>query len=354
MRRAALILAGAVSAATLVTLAVPVSHYAVWNATASVPTGLYLIRGKASLHVGERVAIAPPPSLRRLLAERRYLPAGIPLLKRVAAVRGQRVTALGRGKSARGTGLLGRGRSAALRSRHRAFQRRVVIKARVVRHRGAAFRSAPLARHVAYLEREGVTRDGSDGQMFDTHSNEADGRAFAARCEADRHHFRFIVSPQDAGQMVDLRTFTRELMQDMARDLETKLDWVAVDHWNTGNPHIHVLVRGVTDGGKDLVIDRGYISAGLRARAEERVTIELGPRSERDIRHALRREIDAERWTSLDRRLHLRRDARGTVDLRSEPSAGGRKDRIFLIGRARVLQRMRDRFFLRAACRVSI
>lgn len=220
------------------------------------------------------------------------------------------------------------------------FQRRVVIKARVVRHRGAAFRSAPLARHVAYLEREGVTRDGSDGQMFDAHSDEADGRAFAARCEGDRHHFRFIVSPEDAGQMVDLRTFTRELMQDMVRDLETKLDWVAVDHWNTGNPHIHVLVRGVADGGKDLVIDRGYISAGLRARAEERVTIELGPRSERDIRHALRREVDAERWTSLDRRLHLRRDARGTVDLRSEPSAGGRRDRIFLIGRARVLQRM--------------
>lgn len=96
MRRAALILAGAVSAATLATLAVPVSHYAVWNATASVPTGLYLIWGKASVHVGERVAIAPPPSLRRLLAERRYLPAGVPLLKRVAAVRGQRVCRSGR------------------------------------------------------------------------------------------------------------------------------------------------------------------------------------------------------------------------------------------------------------------
>ena len=80
-----------VAAATLATLIVPVSHFAIWNRTASVPTGLYLIRGTASLHVGERVAIDPPPELQRLLAERHYLPSGIPLLKRIAAVRGQRV-----------------------------------------------------------------------------------------------------------------------------------------------------------------------------------------------------------------------------------------------------------------------
>jgi conjugative transfer signal peptidase TraF len=91
MMRRRFILAGIVAAATLATLTVPVSRYAVWNATASVPTGLYAIRGKASLHVGERVAIEPPPPLRRLLAERHYLPTGVPLLKRIAAVSGQRV-----------------------------------------------------------------------------------------------------------------------------------------------------------------------------------------------------------------------------------------------------------------------
>jgi conjugative transfer signal peptidase TraF len=91
MTRRGFFLAGVVAAATLATLNVPVSRYAVWNATASVPTGLYAIRGKASLHIGERIAIEPPPELRRLLAERRYLPTGVPLLKRVAAVRSQRV-----------------------------------------------------------------------------------------------------------------------------------------------------------------------------------------------------------------------------------------------------------------------
>ena len=97
MTRHSFILAGVVVAATLATLTMPVSRYALWNATASVPTGLYAIRGKASLHVGERVAVEPPPALRRLLATRGYLPAGIPLIKRIAAVSGQRVCRFGYG-----------------------------------------------------------------------------------------------------------------------------------------------------------------------------------------------------------------------------------------------------------------
>lgn len=91
MIRRRFILAGVVAAATLATLTVPVSRYAVWNASASLPTGLYAIRRKASLHVGERVAIEPPPALRDLMAGRGYLPAGAPLLKRIAAVSGQRI-----------------------------------------------------------------------------------------------------------------------------------------------------------------------------------------------------------------------------------------------------------------------
>jgi conjugative transfer signal peptidase TraF len=91
MIRRRVLLAGAIAAATLATLALPTSRFLVWNTTASVPTGLYWIRDKGHRYVGERVAIEPPPALRRLLAERGYLPTGVPLLKRVAAVAGQRV-----------------------------------------------------------------------------------------------------------------------------------------------------------------------------------------------------------------------------------------------------------------------
>jgi type IV secretory pathway VirD2 relaxase len=235
----------------------------------------------------------------------------------------------------------GRGRSAALTLSLRSPSRRVVIKARVVRHRGNRFRSAPLAKHVTYLRRDGVTRDGTDARMFDARSDAADERAFTEQCEQDRHHFRFIVSPEDAADMADLRAFARELMVDAERDLGTKLDWIAVDHWNTDNPHIHVLVRGRADDGQDLVISRDYISRGFRARAEERVTLELGPRSERDIRSALEKEVEAERWTNLDRALrNVADEGAGIANLRPGSSDSDPELRRLLIGRADKLERL--------------
>lgn len=95
MKRRTIILAGTVAAAALLSAALPVSRVLVWNATASVPTGLYHIRGTASLHVGERVAIDPPPHLQRFLAARGYLPVGMPLLKEIAALPGDKVCRTG-------------------------------------------------------------------------------------------------------------------------------------------------------------------------------------------------------------------------------------------------------------------
>jgi type IV secretory pathway VirD2 relaxase len=243
----------------------------------------------------------------------------------------------GRGKSSR----FGRGRAAALALTLRSPSRRVLIKARVARHRGRSFRQAPLAKHLNYLKRDGVTRDGVDANMFDAGSDRADEHAFADRCSDDRHHFRFIVSPEDAGEMADLRAFTRELMADAERDLGTRLDWVAVDHWNTDNPHVHVLVRGRADDGQDLVISRDYISRGLRTRAEERVTLELGPRTEHEIRSALEREVEAERWTGLDRALRLVADeGAGVADLRLGKEQEDRELRRLMVGRAAKLERL--------------
>lgn len=243
--------------------------------------------------------------------------------------------------SSGGRSAFGRGRFAsAVRGLARA-QRRVVVKARVVRHRGARFRSAPLGKHIAYLQREGVTRDGRDASLFGREGDELDGRAFAARCEEDRHHFRFIVSPEDASKMEDLRAFTRDLMVQAERDLGTQLDWVGVDHWNTDNPHIHVLVRGRADDGTELVISRDYIARGFRARAEQLVELELGPRTAREIAAGLDTEIGAERWTGLDRALRaLADDNAGLADLRpGSPEPRDPETRRRLIGRAQTLER---------------
>ena len=246
-----------------------------------------------------------------------------------------------RSSQGRGRSRFGRGRRAAVSIRLRSNARRVVMKARVVRHQGARFRSAPLPKHIAYLKREGVTRDGEDARMFDATSDMAGERAFAERCEDDRHHFRFIISPEDGAELGDLKTFTRELMLDVERDLGTRLDWVAVDHWNTDNPHVHVLIRGRADDGQDLVISREYISRGFRGRAAERVTLELGPRSEQEIRTALEREVGSDRWTSLDRALRdISDECGGVADLRPGHDTEDPELRGLLLGRAAKLERL--------------
>ncbi|MCW8059257.1 relaxase/mobilization nuclease domain-containing protein [Agrobacterium tumefaciens] len=220
----------------------------------------------------------------------------------------------------------------------------VVIKTRVVRHTA---RSAPLGAHLNYLRREGVTRAANEvsngkshekARMFGPERDDMDVRAFAERCEPDRHHFRFIVSPEDAPDMADLKSYTRELMGQMEKDLGTKLDWVAVDHWNTDNPHIHVILRGHTDDGQDLVISRDYIKEGMRARAADLVTQELGQRTDFDITRNLERQVEAERWTQLDRQLVRDAGKTGIIDL--APPANRQPDEFHAlkVGRLRTLE----------------
>ena len=261
---------------------------------------------------------------------------------RAAKKAGHTPSANGAGKrTGVGRSTFGRGRLAFSRNRLFTNSRRVAVTARVARHQGRAFRSAPMSAHVAYLKREGVTRDGEKARMFDAETDRADDAGFADRTKDDRHHFRFIVSPEDAAEMTDLRAFTRDLARQMEADLGTRLDWIAVDHWNTDNPHVHLLVRGVDETGQDLVISRDYISRGLRSRAEELVSIELGPKPEHEIRSALERDVGAERWTRLDAEIRMAADETGYIDLRPEhPGAADPETRRLMIGRLQHLETM--------------
>ncbi|WP_202878736.1 DUF3363 domain-containing protein [Acetobacter sp. DmW_136] len=254
----------------------------------------------------------------------------------------------GKGKSygpRSGPSTFGRGHSRFGRSRLFDAHRRVTVKARVVRQAGRGARPGSLADHLAYLRRDGVTHDGEKAHLFGPDGQEVDVQDFAARCKDDRHHFRFIVSPEDAPEMADLDGFTRDLVTQMEADLGTRLDWTAVSHWNTDNPHVHLIVRGVDQAGSDLVIARDYISHGLRSRAEDLVSLELGPRAEHEIEAALRQNISAERWTRLDAELQRHADDMGIVDLRADISgvhAFGQDaaHRALLTGRAQTLERM--------------
>src|SRR5271169_3763938 len=228
--------------------------------------------------------------------------------------------------------------------------RRVAMKARVVKlnpQRGAArgrqfVGAKAVDAHLRYLERDGVTKDGAKGQVYSAERDVEDGRAFLERGRDDRHQFRFIVSAEDGAELSDLCTTTRDLMRQMETDLGTKLDWIAVDHYNTGHPHTHILVRGITDDGKTLNIAGDYIAYGIRERASEIVTRELGRQSELEVTKQLERDVGADRFTGLDQMLIAEQQGREFSDLRPDQDMRdtSRQNRALLIERARKLERM--------------
>ncbi|MEO5865808.1 MAG: relaxase/mobilization nuclease RlxS [Sphingomonas sp.] len=222
----------------------------------------------------------------------------------------------------------GTGRLLSTRGSCSAFgRRRVIVKASIVKLAGKGAGGA--AAHLRYLQRDGTTREGEPSALYGPEADAVDGKAFRERGQGDRHQFRFIVSPEDGAEYEDLKALTRRLMARVEEDLGTKLDWVAVDHFNTGHPHSHIVVRGTDHLGADLVIAREYLTTGIRERAAELVDIDLGPRSTREIEDGLRAEVEQERLTSLDRALRRDADRDGVVG----PAAGSAFDQALRAGR---------------------
>ncbi|TPD59314.1 DUF3363 domain-containing protein [Emcibacter nanhaiensis] len=215
------------------------------------------------------------------------------------------------------------------------YARRVIIKSRIVRLSGKGFSRAST--HLSYIQREGVGRDGLEAGAYDKKRENIELGEFRDRCRGDRHQFRFIVSPEDATRLEDLKPFIRQLMGVMEKDLHTSLDWVAVDHFDTAHPHTHVILRGVDQAGEDLVIARNYMSYGMRRRASELMSLELGPRTELEILQQRRRQIGLERLTDLDRMISRLGKKREDGLVLSE--AGGRQ-KSFLTERLKKLEKL--------------
>lgn len=116
----------------------------------------------------------------------------------------------------------------------------------------------------------------------------------------DQRMWKLIVSPE-FGERVDLIRLTRDLMNRVEKDLAVPLEWVAVAHFNTEHPHVHVALRGVGHDRREIHLARDYVRSGIRAHAEDLCTRQLGHRTEFDIAESERREIQEKRLTSLDR-----------------------------------------------------
>jgi type IV secretory pathway VirD2 relaxase len=210
-----------------------------------------------------------------------------------------------------------------------------VVKGRYVPLNEQGIKAARL--HLAYLERDGVERDGSPGRLYG-----ADGtftaEEFRAPLENEPRQFRFIVSPED-GDQLDLTEFARQFMRQVEKDTGRPLIWAAVNHHNTDNAHVHIVIRGVDRDGDELRIDGRYIGREMRWRAQEIVTRELGPRPEVDYSRQRTAEVGRDRLTEIDEVLAQHADAGGRVaigKLLAEPGAEGR----VCVARLEVLETM--------------
>lgn len=192
-----------------------------------------------------------------------------------------------------------RGKSAAATKAPGNFDRRVLVKARIVKMNAQGKKAMML--HINYIEREGVERDGSKGHLYgqDQRFNREE---FIQTIDLENNQFRFIVSPEDAHDF-DLTQFTQELMKRVQKDLGRQVQWAAVNHFNTDNPHTHIVIRGVDKNGQEIRIDREYISNGIRNRAAQLSTEWLGQRTILEIEEQLRQEVRKERLTSLDKQI---------------------------------------------------
>jgi type IV secretory pathway VirD2 relaxase len=195
--------------------------------------------------------------------------------------------------------------------------RRVVVKGRY--HDMGEYGRKAAALHLRYLQRDGVEKDGSEGVLYGR-NGQLSADAFLEPIEGEQRQYRFMVSPEDAGEL-DLTDFTRRLVAQMEVDLGRPLVWTAANHYNTDQPHAHLVIRGVDGNGRELWIDRDYFTHGIRNRAREIATQELGLRTQQDIDRQLDREIGQERLTSIDREIAKRLSEKNAVSLRDQPSA---------------------------------
>ena len=86
--------------------------------------------------------------------------------------------------------------------------RRAIVKARYTKlDHGAA--------HLRYILRDGITRDGQPGLLYDASSDDVDGRSFLARSENDPYQFRFIISAEDSARLPELKPMIRDLLKQM-------------------------------------------------------------------------------------------------------------------------------------------
>lgn len=187
---------------------------------------------------------------------------------------------------------------------------------------------AGWAAHGRYIARQAARPDPENkGLGFDAEREDVKVSTTLGEWEkaGDRRLWSLVVSPENGARM-DLQQHARDLMGLLEKDLQTRLEWVAVVHDHSDHPHVHIALRGRREDGEPLYIDRETISHGVRFRSQELATRDLGPRTAADLARAREAGVTARYVGALDHEIERRAGQGRAVEFRARPAPGSRAE----------------------------
>ena len=149
-----------------------------------------------------------------------------------------------------------------------------------------------------------------------------------------------IILSAEFGEKLDMQKLARGVMAQVEKEIGAGVEWVAMAHYNTGHPHVHVAMRGIDRHGREVRLPKEFVKQGIRKIAEDWCTEELGYRTRAQALEAQRREVNETRYTALDRVI-ARADSRtGEGTHFPITCQGGRGGAQFVVARLAVLEGM--------------
>jgi type IV secretory pathway VirD2 relaxase len=169
---------------------------------------------------------------------------------------------------------------------------RLVVKTTIAR-------PSTTSSHLRYLQ-QGKGLDGQDAALFRQQGYGLDLGRLRQEAQTDKHQFRLVVAPLQATAAL-LTLLVQQLMRLMERSLRRSLDWLGAVHQDTAHLHAHVLLRGRDRHGKDLYLDKTYLTRGIGDQARTLARYILG-----------RERSPVEQTTDLERVMarHVREERR--------------------------------------------
>jgi len=195
--------------------------------------------------------------------------------------------------------------------------------------------------HGYYLARQGAQLENQPGLGFDANDDALNiSKALTKwQKDGDPRFWKIILSPEMAHKL-DLKEHVKAVMGHVEKDLGTKLEWVAIDHYNTDNPHAHIVMRGVDHEGKELRIKQEYFTQGFRQRSIQEATRALGLRLEQDAVLQRDKVIRAMHITEIDREIMRKLTKDNFINLTHPQSDFMYKRELQLKGRLMFLEEM--------------